>query len=77
MSGTDARAALLAERAQVQGRLAGLERDFATTVEAYRLVELGLLVVPGGPPAPAGDRVVGWPVAVMSFMRAVPGGEGQ
>ena len=50
---------------------------FATTVEAYRLVELGLLVVPGGPPAPAGDRVVGWPVAVMSFMRAVPGGEGQ
>jgi len=35
MSGTDdARAALLAERAQVQGRLAGLERDFATSVEA-------------------------------------------
>jgi hypothetical protein len=49
---------------------------FATTVEAYRLVELGLLVVPGRPPA-GGDRGVGWPVAVMSFMRAVPGGEGQ
>ena len=50
---------------------------FATTVEAYRLVELGLLIVPGRPPAPSGDRGVGWPLAVMSFMRAVPGGEGQ
>jgi hypothetical protein len=50
---------------------------FATTIEVYRLVELGLLVVPGRPPAPARDRGVGWPVAVMSFMRAVPSGEGQ
>jgi DnaK suppressor protein len=30
----DARAALLAERELVEGRLAGLERDFASTVEA-------------------------------------------
>jgi hypothetical protein len=44
---------------------------FGTTIEVYRLVELGLLAVPGRPPAPAGGRA-----AVMSFMRAVPGGKG-
>jgi hypothetical protein len=49
---------------------------FATTIEVYRLVELGLLVVPGRPPAPAADRGVGWPVAIMSFMRATGSGRG-
>jgi hypothetical protein len=49
---------------------------FATTIEVYRLVELGLLVVPGRPPAPADDRGVGWPVAIMSFMRATGSGRG-
>jgi hypothetical protein len=47
---------------------------FGTTIEVYRLVELGLLVVPGRPPAAASDRGVGWPVAVMSFMRAAGSG---
>jgi hypothetical protein len=44
---------------------------FGTTIEVYRLVELGLLAVPGRPPAPAGGQA-----AVMSFIRAVPGGKG-
>jgi hypothetical protein len=45
---------------------------FATTIEVYRLLALGLLTVPGqavqaGDPVPAGEAS-----AVMSFMRAVP-----
>jgi len=39
---------------------------FATTIEVYRLVVLGLLAVPGQPAA------AGEPAAVMSFMRALP-----
>ena len=49
---------------------------FGTTIEAYRLVELGLLVVPGRPPAPAGGPAGGRSAAAMSFLRAVPGGRG-
>jgi uncharacterized protein DUF4388 len=44
---------------------------FSTTLEVYRLVELGLLAVPGRPPAPADE-----PAAAMSFIRAVAGGKG-
>jgi len=44
---------------------------FGTTIAVYRLVELGLLAVPGRLPAPAGGQA-----AVMSFIRAVPGGRG-
>ena len=44
---------------------------FGTTMEVYRLVELGLLVVPGRPPAQAGGQAV-----TMSFIRAVAGGKG-
>jgi hypothetical protein len=44
---------------------------FGTTIEVYRLVELGLLVVPGHPPAQAGGQA-----ADMSFIRAVSGGKG-
>ena len=44
---------------------------FGTTIEAYRLVELGLLVVPGLPPTPADGQA-----AAMSFVRAVSGGRG-
>jgi hypothetical protein len=44
---------------------------FGTTIEVYRLLELGLLVVPGRPPAPAGGQA-----AAMSFIRAVSGGKG-
>jgi hypothetical protein len=44
---------------------------FGTTVEVYRLLELGLLAVPGRPPAPAGGQA-----AAMSFIRAVSGGKG-
>jgi hypothetical protein len=44
---------------------------FGTTIEVWRLVELGLLVVPGRPPAQAGGQA-----AAMSFLRAVPGGKG-
>jgi hypothetical protein len=44
---------------------------FGTTIEVYRLVELGLLAVPGRPPAPAGGQA-----AAMSFIRAVSGGKG-
>jgi Domain of unknown function (DUF4388) len=45
---------------------------FGTTLEAYRLAELGLLAVPGQPPggAEAGQR----PAATMSFVRAACGG---
>jgi hypothetical protein len=42
---------------------------FSTTLEVYRLVELGLLVVQGRPPAD-GQAVT------MSFIRAVTGGKG-
>jgi hypothetical protein len=49
---------------------------FGTTIEVYRLVELGLLVVPGHPPAPAGEQAARRPSATMSFIRAVPGGKG-
>jgi hypothetical protein len=44
---------------------------FGTTIEVYRLVELGLLVVPGRPPAQARGQA-----AAVSFMRAVSGGKG-
>lgn len=45
---------------------------FGTTIEVYRLVELGLLVVPGRPPAAADGRLG----AGISFIRAVSGGRG-
>ena len=48
---------------------------FGTTIEAYRLVELGLLAVPGRQAAPAGEAAAGRPAA-MSFIRAVSGGKG-
>lgn len=44
---------------------------FGTTIEVYRLFELGLLVVPGLPPTPADGQA-----AAMSFVRAVSGGRG-
>src|SRR5262249_26595413 len=43
---------------------------FGTTIEVYRLVELGLLVVPGRPPSPAAGQAAPRP---MSFERAVSG----
>jgi hypothetical protein len=46
---------------------------FGTTIEAYRLAELGLLAVAGYQPAPADGRAAGRPAA-MSFIRAVTGG---
>jgi hypothetical protein len=49
---------------------------FGTTIEVYRLVELGLLVVPGRPPAPDGGQAGPRPAAAMSFLRAVSGGRG-
>jgi Domain of unknown function (DUF4388) len=49
---------------------------FGTTIEVYRLVELGLLVVPGRPPAPADGEDAGQSAAAMSFIRAVSGGRG-
>jgi hypothetical protein len=49
---------------------------FGTTIEVYRLVELGLLVVPGRPPAPDGGQAGPRPAATMSFLRAVSGGRG-
>ena len=39
---------------------------FATTIEVYRLIELGLLAVPGRSPAPAGEQGT-----VLAFMGAV------
>jgi hypothetical protein len=45
---------------------------FGTTIEVYRLLELGLLVVPGRPPAPADGR----PGTSISFISAVSGGRG-
>lgn len=49
---------------------------FGTTIEAYRLVELGLLVVPGRPSGPSGGQA-GWrPAEALSFIRAVSGGKG-
>ena len=44
---------------------------FGTTLEVYRLVELGLLAVRGRPPAPPDEQAV-----TMSFIRAVAGGKG-
>jgi hypothetical protein len=49
---------------------------FGTTVEVYRLLALGLLSVPGRPPAPGGEAAAGWPKAGMSFMSAVSGERG-
>ena len=48
---------------------------FGTTMEVYRLVQLGLLVVPGCP-EPAGEQAARQPAATMSFIRAVSGGRG-
>jgi hypothetical protein len=45
---------------------------FGTTIEVYRLLELGLLVVPGRPPAPADGR----PLTGISFIRAASGERG-
>ena len=49
---------------------------FGTTIEVYRLVELGLLVVPGRPPKPADGQAGRRQAAAMSFVRAVSGGKG-
>jgi Domain of unknown function (DUF4388) len=49
---------------------------FGTTIEVYRLVELGLLVVPERPPTPAGEQAGRRPATAMSFIRAVSGGRG-
>jgi len=44
---------------------------FGTTIETYRLLALGLLAVPGHPPARVGGPAGRRPGDVMSFMRAV------
>jgi hypothetical protein len=44
---------------------------FGTTIESYRLLQLGLLVAPGHPGAPAGGTA-----ALMSYIRAVCGERG-
>jgi hypothetical protein len=49
---------------------------FGTTIEVYRLVELGLLVVPGRPPAPDAGQAGPRQAAAMSFLRAASGGRG-
>jgi Domain of unknown function (DUF4388) len=49
---------------------------FGTTIEIYRLVDLGLLAVPGRPPLPADGQAAQGPATIMSFMRAVSGGRG-
>jgi hypothetical protein len=49
---------------------------FGTTIEVYRLVELGLLVVPGRPPEPADEPDQREPGPALSFLRAVPGARG-
>lgn len=49
---------------------------FGTTIEVYRLVELGLLVVPGRPSALADGPNAPRPAIAMSFIRAVSGGRG-
>ena len=49
---------------------------FGTTIEVYRLVELGLLVVPGHPRPPADEQAARSPAMAMSFIRAVSGGRG-
>jgi Domain of unknown function (DUF4388) len=46
-----------------------------TTIEVHRLVELGLLVAPGHPPAPADGPEAPRPAA-LSFIRAASGGRG-
>jgi Domain of unknown function (DUF4388) len=48
---------------------------FGTTIEVYRLVQLGLLVAPERP-APAGEAGAQRPAGTMSFLRAVSGGRG-
>jgi Domain of unknown function (DUF4388) len=52
---------------------------FGTTIEIYRLLALGLLTVPGHPPALGGGQGVRRPGTVMSFLRAVcdAGGGGE
>jgi hypothetical protein len=45
---------------------------FGTTIEVYRLLELGLLTVPGRPPAPSREPG-GKPGPALSFVRAVYG----
>jgi hypothetical protein len=76
---TPAQWALLGRAAEVTTpRLVAMQLGrsvFGTTIEAYRLAELGLLAVPGRPPAPADGQAAGQPGA-MSFMRAVTGGKG-
>jgi hypothetical protein len=49
---------------------------FGTTIEVYRLVELGLLAVPGRTTVPADGQDAGRPAPAMSFIRAVSGGKG-
>ena len=49
---------------------------FGTTIEVYRLAELGLLVVPGSPPPPPNGQAVQRPTTAMSFIRAVSGERG-
>ena len=50
----------------------GLSRSvFGTTIEVYRLLALGLLVVPGQPSALAGESAGRRPAEIMSFMRAI------
>ena len=71
--------ALLGRAAEVTTpRLVGMQLGrsvFGTTIEAYRLVELGLLVVPGRQAVPAGGPPAGRPPA-LSFISAVSGGKG-
>lgn len=48
---------------------------FGTTMEVYRLVQLGMVAVPGHQ-APDGEQPVPRPAATTSFIRAVSGGKG-
>jgi hypothetical protein len=47
---------------------------FGTTIEVYRLLELGLVVVPGRAPAPGGADTGPRPARTLSFVGAVSGG---
>lgn len=49
---------------------------FGTTIEVHRLVELGLLTVPGRPLALTGGPAAARPAPVLSFIRAVSDGAG-